>query len=306
MAGFLSKLLLLSFLYLISSAAQALEAIKVAENVYALVGPLEQRSAQNLGNNATFGVIVTRDGVILVDPGGSAKGAARIEAAIAKLTDKPVKVVINTGGQDHRWFGNHYFKASGATVIASEAAVEDQKERSDAQWQMMDALIGTENLKGTDLIHADTVFDERHSFMLGSMHVEVIHAGQAHTPGDSFVWLPEQKILFSGDIVYMDRMLGIFTYSNSKSWLAAFGAVESLEPSIVVPGHGKPAPLVKAQAETRDYVMHLRKQIRALIEAGGSMIDAKEIDQSAFRKLALFDQLSRRNAQAVFVEMEFE
>jgi len=303
---FSPKWFLVGLFILITSPLQALETVKVAENVYALVGPLDQRSPKNLGNNATFGVIVTEAGVILVDSGGSAIGAAKIEAMIATLTDKPVKIVINTGGQDHRWFGNHYFKAKGATIIASQAAVEDQRERSNDQWQGMETLIGAKAFNGTELIHAETLFAEKHAFALSGVDVEVIHAGQAHTPGDAFVWLPQQKVVFTGDIVYMDRMLGVSSYSNSKSWLEVFKAIEKLKPATVVPGHGKPAPLAKAQAETRDYLIYLRKKIQPVIDAGGTLVDAKRVDQSPYKTLAVFDQISRRNAQAVFAEMEFE
>ena len=63
---------------------------KLAENAYALVGPLTNRNAQNLGNNANFGVLITDEGVVLIDPGATYKGAQMIDAAIRKLTDKPV------------------------------------------------------------------------------------------------------------------------------------------------------------------------------------------------------------------------
>jgi glyoxylase-like metal-dependent hydrolase (beta-lactamase superfamily II) len=306
MRKFAGPALLAAVVALAAQAAMALETVKVAENVYALVGAMEQRSPENLGNNATFGVIVTPGGVVLVDPGGSAKGAAEIEAAVAKITDRPVKVVIDTGGQDHRWFGNAYWAEQGARIIASEAAVADQKERASLQWQAMQMLAGAEVMQGTEFVHAGTRFETAHAFTLGGVRIEITHAGQAHTPGDSFVWLPAERIAFSGDIVYMDRMLGVLSFSSSLSWLGAFDALARLQPRVVVPGHGHPAPLAKARAQTRDYLVHLRDKIGALIEAGGSMIDAKAIDQSAFRHLAVFDQISRRNAQAVFAEMEFE
>ena len=295
-----------ALLCLFGAPARALETVRVADNAYALVGPLEQRSPENLGNNATFGVVVTPGGVVLIDPGGSAKGAAEIEAAVAALTDKPIKIVINTGGQDHRWFGNAYFKAKGAAIIASEAAVADQRDRANAQWQMMQFLLGDAQLAGTDFVHADTVFADKHAFTLGGLRFEIVHTDAAHTPGDAFVWLPGRRIVFSGDIVYMDRLLGVLSYSDSKSWLRAFSAIEGLDPALVVPGHGRPAPLAKARAETRDYLVNLRRKVRALIDAGGGMIEVKGVDQAAFRHLAVFDQLARRNAQAVFAEMEFE
>ncbi len=305
-AKFLGVLSLGGFLVYANAAACALETVKVTDGIYALVGPLEQRSPENLGNNATFGVIITSDGVVLVDPGGSARGAAEIETAIANLTDQPVKFVVNTGGQDHRWFGNGYFAVKGATIIASQAAVEDQKDRADFQWQVMTALIGEDKLAGTELRHADKIFSGKQTLTLGGTRIILVHPGQAHTPGDTFVWLPDDGVVFSGDIVYMDRMLGVSDASDSKSWLDAFAAMEAVRPDTVVPGHGRPASLHKARAETRDYLVHLRKEIGTLIENGGGMMDSVGIDQSAFKHLAVFEQLSRRNAQAVFAEMEFE
>lgn len=286
--------------------ALSLETVPVAPDIFALVGPMTQRSAANLGNNATFGAVVTADGVVLIDSGGSAKGAAEIEAAVAALTDKPITLVINTGGQDHRWFGNAYFKSKGAEIVAASAAVADQKARSDLQWQVMTALTGKETLDGTELVYAETTFDETLTIERGGVTFELIFAGQAHTPGDAFVWLPEDRIAFTGDIVFMDRLLGVLDVSNSKSWLGAFAALEEKDPAVVVPGHGRPGTLAKARAETRDYLRHLRAEVGALLDAGGTLIDAKGVDQSAFRHLAVFDQISRRNAQAVFTEMEFE
>lgn len=69
---------------------------KIDDNVYALVGELSQRSKDNLANNSTHGVIVTDDGVILIDSGGSYLGAQQIHKLIQTITDKPIKVVINT------------------------------------------------------------------------------------------------------------------------------------------------------------------------------------------------------------------
>ena len=97
------------------------KAEKVVDNVYALIGPLGQRSPENDGLNANFGFIVTPKGVILIDSGASRLGAEKIAAAIGKVTDKPVRWVINTGSQDHRWLGNDYFAGKGAEVIAHAA-----------------------------------------------------------------------------------------------------------------------------------------------------------------------------------------
>jgi glyoxylase-like metal-dependent hydrolase (beta-lactamase superfamily II) len=287
-------------------AGEVLTTHKLAENVYALVGPLTNRDARNLGNNANFGVVVTDEGVVLIDPGGTFRGAQMIEAAIRNLTDKPVTLVINTGGQDHRWLGNGYFKAKGARIIASERAVADQKARYRDQLIALATLVGAEGVEGTEAVYADEVFAEQTTLSLGKTRLEVRHAGPAHTPGDSFVWLPEQKILFSGDIVYMDRMLSIGPQSAHRSWIEAFDALAALEPEIVVAGHGDPATLTKATADSRDYLVFLREAVIDLMEGGGGIEEVGTIDQSQFSYLANYDELKGRNAQRVYEEIEWE
>ena len=81
----------------------SLEVQKVADNVYALVGETTQRSPSNFGNNSTHGVIVTKEGAILIDSGASYLGAKELHQAVQTITDQPIKIVINTGGQDHQY-----------------------------------------------------------------------------------------------------------------------------------------------------------------------------------------------------------
>lgn len=88
------------------AVAGVLEIKPVTDGVWAIVGEKEQRSPENLANNATFGLVVTSDGAVLIDPGGSWRGAEALHDAIRSVTNQRVTHVINTGGQDHRWLGN--------------------------------------------------------------------------------------------------------------------------------------------------------------------------------------------------------
>ncbi len=295
----------LMILILSASLAQALEVQKINDHVYALVGEMKQRSASNLGNNATFGVVLTDAGIVLIDAGGSWKGAEQIEKTIRTFSDKPVKIVINTGGQDHRWLGNGYWKAKGAVTIASQAAVEDHKERASLQLSMLRNFLGNE-LEGTEPVFADTTFENEHDFEMGGIHFALRHIGQAHTPGDSFVWLKDQHILFSGDIIYVERLLGVMDHSNTKSWLKSFEAIAALAPKTIIPGHGHVTSLQQAKQQTYQYLVNLREKMREHIDNGGDMMDAGKIDQSAFSKLIQFEMLSGRNAVQTYSQMEWE
>jgi glyoxylase-like metal-dependent hydrolase (beta-lactamase superfamily II) len=288
-----------------AALADTLTVHAVARGVWAIEGPATQRDPENLGNNATFGLIETGAGAVLVDPGGTWEGAAALHAVVDDLTDQPVTHVVNTGGQDHRWLGNGYWQGQGATVIGSEAAVDDQRSRASMQMTMLSQLVG-EGFAGTEPAFADVTFTDSYEIELGDRHIEIHHPGPAHTPGDSFVWLPAERIVFTGDIVYVGRVLSILDFSDSASWLDAFSAIEALDPVHVIPGHGPATTLAQARADTRDYLANLRARMREHIDAGGDIIGSVDVDQAEFSHLEQFEALAGRNAQAVFQQMEWD
>lgn len=289
----------------LQAVAQALNVQPVTDDVWAIVGETEQRSATNLANNATFGLVVTPDGAVLIDPGGSYRGAKVLHDAIRTVTELPVVYVINTGGQDHRWLGNGYWQAQGSTVITSAAADLDHKDREAQHMSALAQFLGNE-LERTEPSYADVTFESDYTLDIGGLSFEIMHRGPAHTPGDSFVWLDEREVMFTGDIVYVDRILGNGPARNIKSWITVFEEMAAFDPTHIVPGHGRATDIATARRDTYDYLVNLRTQIGALIDEGGDIIDAPSIDQSAWTYLEQFDSLAGRNAQAMFEEMEWE
>lgn len=282
------------------------EVEKIDDHLYALVGPLTDRTPENLSNNATYGVIVTAEGVVLVDAGGTYQGARRIHRAVQSLTDQPIKIVINTNSQDHRWLGNGYFKQIGARIIAHRGTVEDQKARLNDMLLRLSNTVGDAGMEGTVEAYADEVFEDRTELKLGGVKLELYPMGQAHTRSDIVVWLPQERVLFSGDIVYTERMLSVRPYSNSGSWLRAFEQMAAFNPGRIVPGHGHVTQLATARKDTYSYLQFLREAVRDLMDGGGDMTDLTSIDQSAFAYLKNYEVLKGRNAQQVYQELEWE
>jgi glyoxylase-like metal-dependent hydrolase (beta-lactamase superfamily II) len=288
------------------SAAEKLELQKVTTDVYAIVGEPGNRTAKNLGNNATFGFVITTEGVVLIDSGATYRGAQKIDRLIRSVTDKPVVQVINTGGQDHRWLGNGYFKKQGAEIIASEATVKDQKARTQDQFIVLSNLVGDQAVEETDAVYAERTFKENLKYKLGNTIFELRHSGQAHTPGDSFVWLPQSKVMFAGDIVYVERMLGVGLQSNSQSWIDVFQTMAAYKPKYLIPGHGHAADLSRAIRDTYGYLVFLRRSVSDFVEDDGDISEISSVNQTEFSYLLNYREIAGRNAQQVFIEMEWE
>ena len=114
----------------------------VAQDVYAFVGELGPRTLDNEGLNANLGLVVTPAGAVLIDSGATHNGAHQIHEAVRRVTQQPVRWVINTGGQDHRWLGNGYFAAQGAQIIAHAQAQADMQARGHDHLQALRDALG--------------------------------------------------------------------------------------------------------------------------------------------------------------------
>jgi glyoxylase-like metal-dependent hydrolase (beta-lactamase superfamily II) len=300
--------LLVSALFYFASA-QAAEFLPKAEhvvdNIYAIVGPLGQRSQDNDGSNANFGFIVTAQGVILIDSGASKLGAEKIAAAIAQVSKQPVRWVVNTGSQDHRWLGNDYFAGQGAQIYALKRTAATQAEFANQHMQMLAGFLGP-RLTGTKPMPATTLLEGNEASIELGGETLTLRYTDAHFPGDAWVWLQKRNVMFTGDMVYVDRILGVLPWSNVKNGQKAFHALEALNPKHIVPGHGSVSDLAKAKRDSGDYEDFLANVIG---KAAQDMepLDAtlnKYADLPQFRHLYNFGDLHRANMNRAFVEFE--
>ena len=296
-------------LALIGTQAGAVEVrfVPVADGVFAHVGDKGARSVANEGLNANIGLVVTPAGAVLIDSGATDQSAGQIDDAVRKLTAQPVKWVINTGGQDHRWLGNGYFKARGAEIIAHAAARPDLLDRGNDQLRALQAVLG----KGADgtvpTLPTRWLAGNDESLELGGVRFDFRHRGGAHTPGDMMVWLPQQRVLFTGDVVYVNRMLGVLPVSRTRSWLETFAVIESLDPPIIVPGHGDVTDVATAKADTRAYLLALRTHMKKAVDDGVDIGDAvRTFDAAPFMRLLNSAELMPGNASRTYLELERE
>lgn len=293
----------------VSSAAHAVEVNfqPVAPGVYAHVGETEGRTYDNEALNANIGLVVTPYGALLIDPGASFQSARQIAEAAKKVTPQPIKWVINTGGQDHRWLGNGYFKSQGAEIIAHADAEADMKARAQEHLSALKPVL-KEKLNGTEPIYPTRWLQgPENKLAFGGVTIEVKHRHGGHTPGDSLVWLPQSGVMFTGDVVYVDRTLGLHPASRTKTWLESFEMIDQIQPMIIVPGHGKVTDLATARKDTRDLLLALRQQMGQAVAQGTDLNTAvKGFDAAPFKHLQHADVWLPQLANLTYLEMERE
>ncbi|MDT4854515.1 Class B beta-lactamase [compost metagenome] len=139
------------------------------------------------------------------------------------------------------------------------------------------------------------------------MAVQVVHRHGGHTPGDSLVWLPQSGVVFTGDVVYVDRILGLHLVSKTRTWVESFEALEALNPKVVVPGHGSVTTLAQAQRDAGNLLKALRAHMGRAVEAGTDMSAAiKSFDAAPFKHLKHVEVWLPQIANLTYLEMEQE
>jgi glyoxylase-like metal-dependent hydrolase (beta-lactamase superfamily II) len=280
---------------------------RVAEGVYAHVGDKGPRTAENEGLNANLGLVLTSAGAVLIDSGATFQSARQIHDAVKALTPQPLKWVINTGGQDHRWLGNGWFKAQGIEIIAHADAQADMKNRGNDQLQALQATLGAKADGTVPTLPTRWLAGNDERLELGGVVFEFKHRGGAHTPGDIMVWLPQRGVLFTGDVVYVDRMLGVLPVSKTKQWLDTFAVIEQLDPKVLVPGHGEVTDVATAKADTQAYLLALRAHMKKAVDAGVDVSAAvKSFDVAPYLRLLNAAELMPGNASRTYLELERE
>ncbi len=279
---------------------------RVAENIYSAIGATAPPTYANGGHNNNLSVVIGRDGVLVVNGGASYQLARGLHRAIREITDKPVKWLVDENGQGHAFLGNSYWaQLGGVTIVAHEAAADEINRHGEAILQDM-LVYNRDKGEGTFVAPPTQTFSDSFHIDLGDMQVQLISFGPAHSPGDISVWLPEQKIIITGDIAFHQRLLGIFPDTVTSQWIQSFEKMAALKPLVVVPGHGGPTTMAAIEKETLGYLKFLRAEVIRILDNDGDLQDAYGIDQSAYAHLDTFSELAAKNAGRVYQELEMD
>jgi len=232
------------------------------------------------------GVIVGDDGVMVIDAQATPLMAREVIRRIRGVTSKPIKYVVLTHYHAVRVLGASAYRAE--QIIASEATLGLIRERGR---QDMASEIGRfpRLFRGAQTIPGLTwptlTFRGELALRMGALEVRIIHAGAGHTGGDTIVWVPSQRVLFSGDLV--EYAAGVYTGdAHLEAWPQTLEYLKNLKPKALVPGRGPalmtPAACQRAIRYTQDFVRGLYACAKKGIDQKKSL---KEVYAMARRRM---------------------
>lgn len=182
-------------------------------------------------NNAGF--IVGDESVTVVDTTGTEKRGRAFHDAVRNTTRHPVQALINTHSHADHTHGNFMF--SPGAIIGHELCREEVKR---SNLDMLRNAFPTADFGNPPSVAPNVTFRDRLTVWVDDLEVQLIHVGPAHTTNDVVVWIPERKLLFSGDLVFNGGTP--FAMAGSVAgWLEALDVLRGLGAETIVPGHGE-------------------------------------------------------------------
>lgn len=227
-------------LLLTSSAIVAVaetELTRISDAVYAYVGVPEGTAGNAFSANA--GVIIGDDGAVVVDTLTSAKEGELFLQAIRKVTDKPILYVVNTHYHLDHAMGNCVFKNLGARIISHTKCRQSILDTGEQTLQDP-GMFGLDPAfwEGTTIAAPTLTFERELDIDLGNLSVKIIHSGFAsHSPGSIMVHIPDQGVLFTGDILFTD-FHPFLAEGNFPGWNKTLDLITSMNVTKIIPGHG--------------------------------------------------------------------
>ena len=220
---------------------------RVADGAYAVVAPEGGWCVSNAG------LVVGEDLVVLIDSAATQGRAEALRAEVGRVTDRPVDVLVTTHFHGDHHFGHHLFSPP-ALVVSHPAAREDLLGAGHAMQDLWPTVEWGEVPLRPPLL---TVTDRSVLHAGDGLRIELRHLGVGHTRGDLVAWLPEQRVLFCGDLA-MSGVTPFCLMGSVDGSLAALDELALWEPAVVVSGHG-PVGGPEVLEATADYLWHVRE-----------------------------------------------
>ena len=256
------------------------------------------------------GVIIGDDGVMVVDAQATPVMAKQVVEKIRGVTDKPVKYVVLSHYHAVRVLGASGYGAE--QVIASEKCGAMIHERGQEDWESEFGRFprlfrSSESIPG--LTWPTMTFQAKMTIHMGKRRVDLLHLGRAHTAGDIVAWVPDEGVMFTGDIVEYHSACYCGD-AHFKDWPGTLNAIAAFDPQAIAPGRGDAlvggTTVARAIASTRDFVSSTYRPVAQVAARGGSLKEAwdacRAVCDPKFSSFAIYEHCLPFNVARAYDE----
>ena len=286
---------------LLSAFEYGLKPEKVNDNVYCFFGKPEVMNTQNNGNMVNSCFVDLGEKWLVIDPGPTFAYAKEAWSKISAIKKMPVASVINTHVHDDHWLGNGFYKELGIKIIGSAAFKDEPK----VEMTRMQMRISKEAFSKTTQEFPTIFVEDEKILNIDGKTVHLINVNKkAHTDSDLLVYIPEDKTIFVGDLVFNDRLPSIRD-GNLKGWIESLDEIRSMDVLFVIGGHGKIVDKSSIDM-TYNYIKTLRDRVATLLEDGEDIGDVVNmVEMKEYKNVNFYDSMHRQNVEIAYRMLEW-
>lgn len=244
---------------------------KIAENVYVI----PDRRVNLVPN---IGIIVGDKGILVVDTGMGPRNAETVLREVRRISNKKILFLTMTHFHPEHGMGAQAFP-EGTTIVVPKAQKAELLEKGSAYIKMFSGFSSgiADLLENVKLVSPQLAFEREVEIDLGGKLVRLLYFGPAHTRGDNFIFLPQERILFGGDVV-LNRFFPIMPDADSSGtgWIRTLKKLEALAPAKVIPGHGEVGDINLIRG-MKDFLVSLKSRVGQLKAAGKNLQEIEGI-----------------------------
>lgn len=281
---------------------------RLSDRVYVLYGPLSEPNKENQGFRNNVVVVLTTAGVVVMDVGTSVYAGNMVLKKIRGISDKPVVAVFNSHVHGDHWLGNQAFKEANPKVnIYAHARMIDQARAGEGTRWIERFNAATDNaVVGTRPVIPNIAVRDGQVITVGDVRFRVHHTGIAHSDGDIMIEIPQEKMLFTGDVVRAGTVS--ISSGSFKGNIVAIDRLLGTKAKTFIPGHGMAGGREIVQAYRR-FIDTLRSVVARHYESGLPDYQIKPYVVKAlaeFHDWARFDEHIGRLVSLAYLEVQDE
>jgi cyclase len=226
--------------------------------------------------DSNCGIVLTQDGVVMIDSGHTPADSRAIMGIVRKLTPQPVRFLIDTEPHDDHTTGHFVFSPPAAIIAHAGATAYMKKANVDQRNQKLIAEVPgmREALKGYRMVTPHIEYQQKMHLAVGERNFELLYLKNTHSEADTAIWMPKERVIFAAAAVGVKRFPNIRPFLTIPDILASIRMMRALGPEVVVAGHGAPATVQLFDDMERYYAL-LLERVGALARQGKTLEQVK-------------------------------